>query len=60
MLAGVGIGALDGKTQRQFMLKIPTVVIPWPAHETFYTIVFALGGFGAGAWTVNGMLRGGR
>ena len=34
-----------------------TVVIPWPAHETFYGIVLVLGGWGAGAWTLRGMLR---
>ena len=34
-----------------------TVVIPWPAHEIFSSIVAVLGGFGAGVWTVNGMLR---
>ncbi len=32
-----------------------TLVIPWPAHEIFYTIVFVLGGWGAAMWTRRGM-----
>ena len=34
-----------------------TLVIPWPTHEIFSSIVGILGGLGAVAWTLNGMLR---
>ena len=34
-----------------------TLVIPWPAHEAFASVVGTLGALAAGAWTLNGMLR---
>ena len=51
------VGLLCGFLAAFLWILFWTVVIPWPAHEIFYTIVFALVGFGAGAWTLNGMLR---
>ena len=54
----IATGLLCGFLAAFLWALLWTVVIPWPAHETFYTIVFALVGFGAGVLTLNRMLRG--
>ena len=54
------IGLLFGFFTAILWILFWTLVIPWPAHEAFASVVGTLGALAAGAWTLNGMLRWGR
>ena len=57
LIGSIMIGLFGGAAAIFLWALLWTVVIPWPAHDAFYTIVFVSGGLGAVALVLPGMSR---